>query len=320
MASPASPPAVLTALAERRMLIVSGKGGVGRSAVAAMLGLSLARQGRRVLVATVGPDDRLAWMLGADALGTTPERVEHNLYIQRVVPRVCIREYGALILKSKRLAAAVFDNKMMRRLMRSIPGLDDFAVVGKLWHEACRAQTFDTVIFDGPATGHLRYILGLPRTILETIKVGPLHKEALLIQASIEDSSQVLAVLVGLPERWPLTELGELAQVLRRDLKVEIGAIVINGMWPEGLPELAPPTAAEDPEGHVGDVFAAIKTMAEQRRHQDQGIRDWLEAEAEAGRSIPPVVQLPWRWRGLEGLGALEELLHNLETITEDKS
>ncbi len=320
MAPPASPPAVLTALAERRMLIVSGKGGVGRSAVAAMLGLSLARQGRRVLVATVGPDDRLAWMLGADRLGTTPQQVEPNLYIQRVVARVCIREYGALMLKSKRLAGAVFDNKIMRRLMRSIPGLDDFAVVGKLWHEACRAQTFDTVIFDGPATGHLRYILGLPRTILETIKVGPLHKEALLMQASLEDASQVQAVLVGLPERWPLTELGELAEVLRRDLKVDIGAIVINGMWPEGLPELTPPTAAEDPEGHVGEVFAAIQTMAEQRRHQAQGIRDWLAAEREAGRSTPPVVQLPWRWRGLEGLKAIEELLGQLETIAEGRS
>ncbi len=309
MAPPASPDAVLSALAARRLLIVSGKGGVGRTAVAAMLGRSLAQRGRRVLVATVGPDDRLAWMLGAKALEETPQQVRGSLYIQRVVPRVCIREYGTLMLKSKRIAAAVFDNKLMRPLMRAIPGLDDFAVVGKLWHEACRARSFDTVIFDGPATGHLRYVLGLPRTILETIKVGPLYKEALLMKTDLEDPQQVQAVLVGLPERWPLTELGELAEVMRSQLHVDIGAILINGMWPAGLPRLEAPTAAEDPAQSVAGVFSAVTTMAEQRRRQVEGIREWLEEERSAGRSTPPVLTVPWRWRGLEGLADIDALL-----------
>ena len=317
MAPPASPDAVLSALATRRLLIVSGKGGVGRTAVAAMLGRSLAQQGQRVLVATVGPDDRLAWMLGADSLKETPERVTGSLYIQRVVPRVCIREYGTLMLKSKRIAAAVFDNKLMRPLMRAIPGLDDFAVVGKLWHEACRARSFDTVIFDGPATGHLRYVLGLPQTILETITVGPLYKEAKLMQADLEDPAQVQAVLVGLPERWPLTELGELAEVMRSQLHVDIGAILINGMWPAGLPTLSPPTAEEDPAQSVAGVFSAVATMAEQRRRQAEGIREWLDEERSASRSTPPVLTLPWRWRGLEGLEDIDALLAEATGLSE---
>jgi hypothetical protein len=308
MTPPASPDAALAALAAlatRRLLIVSGKGGVGRTAVSAMLGLSLARRGRRVLVATIGPDDRLAWMLGADRLESTPTAIAGTLHVQRVVPQVCIREYGALMLKSDRLSGAVFDNKIMRRLMRSIPGLDDFAVLGKLWHEACRARSFDTVIFDGPATGHLRYALGLPRTILETITVGPLHKEASLTQA----------VLVGLPERWPLTELSELAAVLRGDLRVDIGAILINGLWPAGLPELGPPTADEDPAGTVAPVFNAVTTMAKQRRRQERGIAAWLAGERAAQRTTPPVLTLPWRWRGLGGLGDMDDLLRRTASV-----
>src|SRR5688572_2978360 len=92
MAPPRSPKTVLDALAPRQMLIVSGKGGVGRTTVAALLGLSLARRGRRVLVATVGLDDRLAWMLGQRTLAETPSVAGPGLYIQRVVPTVCVRE------------------------------------------------------------------------------------------------------------------------------------------------------------------------------------------------------------------------------------
>lgn len=306
--SPHAPAAVLDALARRRMLILSGKGGVGRTAVAAMLGLALAQRGRRVLVATVGPDDRLAWMLGAAALESTPTAIAGSLYVQRVVPQVCIAEYGAMILRSSRLSSAVFDNKVMRRLMRAIPGLDDFAVLGKLWHEACRARTFDAVIFDGPATGHLRYTLGLPATIVRTVQVGPLYKEAALMQESLQDPSETAAVLVGLPDRWPLTELGELAATLRGEIGVALGALFINGMWPEGLPELAPPRA-DDAGELVAPVFAAVTTMSRQRQRQEEGIEAWLRDEREAGRATPPVVTLPWRWEGLEGIAAVQGLL-----------
>ncbi len=306
---PATPDAVLDALAARRMLIVSGKGGVGRTAIAALLGLALARRGRRVLVATVGHDDRLAWMLGAKELGDVAREVSPRLFVQRVVPQVCIREYGALIMKSDRLSGAVFDNKIMRRLLRTIPGLDDFAVLGKLWHEACRARAFDTVIFDGPATGHLRYTLGVPRTILQTITVGPLNREARLIQDDLERSDHVQAVLVGLPDRWPLTELGELAAHLDRELKIPIGALIVNGLWPAGLPELAPPSPSVDPEGICAPVFAAITTMAQQRARQDEGITAWLTDEDDAGRRPPAVLTLPWRWQGLAGLSDMQALL-----------
>ena len=170
-----------------------------------------------------------------------------NLYVQRVVPHVCIREYGALILHSQRIADAVFDNAPMRRLLRTIPGLDDFAILGKVWHESVRAHSFDAIIFDGPATGHLRYTLGIPQAILRTLSVGPLPREARLMQDSLEDNNRVQAVLVGLPDRWPLSELGEMAGALREELHVNIGAVVVNGLWQHNTQDplgLAPTGAA----------------------------------------------------------------------------
>src|SRR5512147_2710176 len=89
------PRSVLSDLERRRLLIVSGKGGVGRTTVAALLGFALASKGRKVLVATTGHDDRLAWMLGGERLGDVPVEVAPGLEIQRLVPATCVEEYGA---------------------------------------------------------------------------------------------------------------------------------------------------------------------------------------------------------------------------------
>ena len=307
-----SPESVFDALAARQLLIVSGKGGVGRTTVAALLGLALARRGRRVLVATVGLDDRLAWMLGLPGLQETPTAAAPGLYVQRVVPHVCIREYGALILHNQRIADAVFNNGPMRRLLRTIPGLDDFAILGKVWHEAIRAHSFDALIFDGPATGHLRYTLGIPQAILRTLSVGPLPREARLMQDSLEDPTRVQAVLVGLPDRWPLSELGEMATALREELHVNIGAIVVNGLWPASLPSLAAPDPSIDPDGALGRVFAATTVVAQQGLRQREGVAAWL-AEASSAGPLPPVLALPWRFQGFSGQRDLEQLLTGLE-------
>ena len=308
-----SPESVFDALAARQLLIVSGKGGVGRTTVAALLGLALARRGRRVLVATVGPDDRLAWMLGLARLEETPTAAAPGLYVQRVVPQVCIREYGALMLHSERVAGVVLDNAPMRRLLRTIPGLDDFAILGKVWHEAVRARSFDALIFDGPATGHLRYCLGIPQAILRTLSVGPLPREARLMQDSLEDPARVQAVLVGLPDRWPLTELGEMADALREELHVGVGALVVNGLWPSGLPELHAPAPALDPDGGVARVLAATAVVARQARRQREGVAAWLSAGRAAGHAEVPVLALPWRWQGFAGLSDLEQVLAGFE-------
>ncbi len=309
-----SPESVFDALADRRLLIVSGKGGVGRTTVAALLGRALARRGRRVLVATVGLDDRLAWLLGLPRLSDTATAAGPGLLIQRVVPQVCIREYGALILRSERLASAVFDNTAMRRVLGTVPGLDDFAVLGKVWHESIRAHNFDTLIFDGPATGHLRYCLGIPQAILRTLTTGPLPREARQIQDSLEDPSRVAAVLVGLPDRWPLTELGEMATTLREEIRLHIGAVVINGLWPADVPVLQPPAPALDPDGAIAKVFAATTVVAEQAARHRYNIDQWRSSAPVPATT--PVVTLGWRFAGLAGpddLDCLTPELHHLD-------
>ena len=297
---------LLAKLEQRRLLIVSGKGGVGRTTIAALLGSALAARGRKVLVATTGHDDRLAWMLGADRLEDTPTPVTPTLDIQRLVPETCVEEYGVLITKSQRLSNAVFGNKVVRRLLRAIPGLDDFAILGKVWHEAIRAQSYDTIVFDGPASGHLRLVLGVPQALLGTLKEGPLLAEAAAMRDSLQDPELCAAVLVGLPERWPLTELGELATALRREIGMGAGTLVVNKLWPklDALPEAA------SEQGPVPEMLGVVETMASRGREQRQVVGTWLD---ERGRLDEDLVTVPWWPWGLDEPGALRELMAVIE-------
>ncbi len=292
--------AALDRLARRRFLVVSGKGGVGRTTVAALLGLACAERGKRVLVATTGHDDRLAWMLGRAALETAPMEVEPGLFIQRLDPQRCIVEYGALVLPAPRMSQAMFDNRVVRRLLRAIPGLDDFALLGKAWHEAVRTRTYDLVVFDGPATGHLRYVLGVPDAILSAVPRGPLTREAELIQASLQDAAVTAAVLVGLPEPWPLTELGELSRDLEELREMQVGATVVNDMWPDALPEPVDPAP-------VRDMLMRLRPVAERGRARRAAVDAfWKDARGDIR------LELPSRFGGIEGREDLDELLYTL--------
>lgn len=305
------PDALFEALGARRLLVVSGKGGVGRTTVSALLGAELAARGRRVLIATTGHDDRLAWMLGHDALQDTPVEVAPGLEIQRLNPSVCVEEYGAMITRSARLSQAVFGNRAVSRLMRAIPGLDDFAILGKAWHEACRAKSYDTLIFDGPASGHLRLILGVPKALVETIAEGPLSREATLMFDALRDGERTALVLVALPEAWPLTEMGELAGTLQSELGMHVGAMVINKLWPGGLPTRvgARPTPAEPaPAEHELDaMFGVIERVAAAGDEQRQTVLEWLQTHPQI--RAESLLTVPWWPQGLDGRDQLDRLL-----------
>lgn len=302
------PEALFQDLGARRLLIVSGKGGVGRTTVAALLGSALAARGRKTLVATTGHDDRLAWMLGGERLEDIPVEVAPNLYIQRLVPATCVEEYGALVTHSQRLSHAVFGNKVVRRLLRAIPGLDDFAILGKVWHEAVRARSFDTILFDGPASGHLRLVLGVPQAILETVSDSPITREAAAMHEALQDRSISAAVLVGLPEPWPLTEMGELADALRNEVGLAIGALVVDKLWPR-----FPPLPRVDGPA-VASMLEVVDRVGARGREQREFVGAWLDERVSRGGGQDPLLYVPWWPWGLEGPEHVRALLQAIET------
>jgi hypothetical protein len=130
------------------------------------------------------------------------------------------------------------------------------------------------------------------------------------MQDSLEDGSRVQAVLVGLPDRWPLTELGEMATSLREELHVNIGALVVNGLWPGGLPALAMPPSQRDPDGAVARMFAATTWSAGRRSGSARACaRGWR------ARASRPLARC-WAAVALAGVhwpGDLEALLASVD-------
>lgn len=294
-------------LAKRSLLVVSGKGGVGRSTVALLLARGLAARGKRVLLATTGRDDRLASLCGLPTLSGTPQSPSSGLSLLRLSPQQSVREYAEMVLFSRRIARAIFENKVVRRLLSAIPGMEDFAVLGKVWHEATRAHNYDHVVFDGPASGHLQTTLRAPASIAETLSQGPLAKEAQSMVASLRDPNQVGLVLVGLPQNWPLTELSELALALEHAPGMKGAALVVNQRWELPLPGVAQLEIGSDLDPRLAACLGLLEQTRARASTDARVIQSWRE-QLQGSLLDLPLVELPYLAQGLKGPSTLAQL------------
>ena len=214
-------------LLQRRLLVVTGKGGVGKSTVAAALAVQLARSGRRTLLCEVNAGDRLAPLLGHAPVGPTITEVEPNLRVVDLRPAESMREYVLLKIRLERVYRAVFENRMVRYFLRFIPSLAETVMLGKvLWHvrqPPGSPDDFQSVVIDAPATGHALTFLGVPRALLTTLPTGPMAAEARWMQELLVDPAVTGVVLVSLPEELPVHETMELGEALGTGLGLPAG-------------------------------------------------------------------------------------------------
>src|SRR5262249_10244907 len=147
--------------------------------------------------------------------------VRSNLWAVNTNPQAALHEYGVMVLRYEAVYKMVLENRLSRALVRAIPGLDDYSILGKLWYhttEEVRGQPrFETILFDAPATGHAVTLLRIPRAILEAVPEGPLTRDAVKVRALMEDPARTAPLLVTLPEEMPTNESIELATRLERE-------------------------------------------------------------------------------------------------------
>ncbi len=224
-------------LAGRRFLIVTGKGGVGKTTVAAAYATALAARGKRVLVAMCNAKEHLSTMLGSDLIGTEVIAAAPNIWAVNMTPEIALEEYGMLALKSKALYSVLFDNKYVRVFFRAVPGIHEWSMLGKAWWHSTEMQAdgspkYDVVILDAPATGHGLDMLRVPKVIVDVVPPGVLRRDADRAWALFRDGTQCGVVLVTLPEEMPTTETIELAGALTNELGMTIARVVVNGVLP----------------------------------------------------------------------------------------
>jgi anion-transporting ArsA/GET3 family ATPase len=242
-------------LLDRRLLLLAGKGGVGRTTVAAALARAATRVGKRVLLAQTNAPARLERLLGSPGnIGPTVTVVDERLSAVNMTPKEALHEYGVLLLRYEPLYRAVFENKPMRSFLAAFPGLDYWTMLGKTWWHTTELSDgrpkYDLVVLDGPASGHAVSMLRIPEAVAKAMPKGPLARDALRARTLLTDPAKTAAVIVTLPEELPARETVGLARDLR-GLDIPLGPLVVNAM---------PPAEAADPS--VAKLLAAAATDA----------------------------------------------------------
>ena len=221
-------------LLDHRLVIVTGKGGVGKSTVSAALALIAARAGKRVLVCEVNAQERVAPLLGAPPADGKVREALPGVFTVNVTPHDAMREYGLMVLKFKTIYDAVFENRLVRYFVRVVPSLAELVLLGKILHEA-KAQErgrprWDLVIMDAPATGHAVQLLRVPSALVDTVPAGPLRHDAEWMEAMLVDPAHTSLAIVTLPEEMPVNEAIELDAQVRSVLGIHRGALFVNAM------------------------------------------------------------------------------------------
>lgn len=309
----------LPSLLGRRLIVVTGKGGTGKTSVVAALGLAAARAGKRVLLAETGRDENLPRLLSRDGAlaGYAGRSYGAGLRSMRVDPYEALTEYLRLQLGAAPLVRRVLGNRGFRQLMDAAPGWRELITLGKVWHleqqpAAGGGPLYDLIVVDAPATGHGLTFLDVPRVVQAAVSAGPLQRHAGAVEAMLTDQSATLLLPVALPEELPARETAELVRRVRDGLGVPVDRVVVNAVpappFPAALPDLDARLSALPADLTLPGVpeAAALARCAAHLRSRHELAREYLARIGEW--TGLPLVPLPWLPEGVRGEADLAAL------------
>ena len=298
----------IAALFTKRLVFVTGKGGVGKTTVALALGLAAARQGLRTIVCEVAHQERFSRLMGREGVGYEETEIAENLNAISLDQQHTLEEWVTYQLPSKTLAGMLYRNGIFQHLTSAAPGIKELVTIGKIWelsqlHRKSKdARPYDFVVVDSPATGHGLGMLRAPRTFADIARVGPVRHQADRIDEFIlSDKTGVLAV--ALPEEMPVNETLEYREELM-SFRGDVDAVVMNALYPRRFTDEEIATLG----GHSGPAVRAAVT--EHRRYVAQ--QKELERLRDGVDGVP-VTSLPFLFTPDLGLDEVTELSHELE-------
>jgi anion-transporting ArsA/GET3 family ATPase len=279
-----------------RVVIVAGKGGVGKTTVTAALAVTAARAGLSVLVVEVEGKSGLPTMFGAPALGYEEIDLEVGVRARFLTPDAALVEY---LVKHgmKRISKRLATSGALDVVATAVPGMKDILVLGKVKSiEESRAA--DLVIVDAPAAGHAVTFLLSARGLLDAVRVGPIRKQAQDVVSLISDPKRCQVMLVTLAEETPVSEVVDTAFAIEDRAGVALGPVVVNGCFAP-LPVAMSANASEILDDaraadrfvsqREGDDLAHAAAFLEERRAlQDEQIQRLRE------RLPLPQIELPF--------------------------
>ncbi|HET6772560.1 MAG TPA: ArsA family ATPase [Acidimicrobiales bacterium] len=306
-------------LLDRRLIFVTGKGGVGKTSIAAALGQLAASRGKRTLLCEVDAKGNLA---GAFETGPTEFRereIAPRLWAMSMDTEASLKEYLSLQLKLPLLSRIGLLARTFDFVANAAPGVKEILVVGKLAYEV-REDHYDLVVVDASASGHIVGQLAAPQAIKDLVQVGMVRDQTGWMIDILSDPARTGVVIVATPEEMPVNETLELAARLRDETTVGLAAVVVNRVLPElftrgeeevfrGLREPAAAAAlARAVDGPVEPLLDGAELAVRLRRTRAEhlgALRDGLRAGVEM-LYVPELFQ---RTHGVRATGQIAEAL-----------
>jgi len=309
-------------LSSQRLVVVTGKGGVGKSAVAAALARAALAGRRRVLAVEIG-SGRLGTLLGAGRGGLEPRPVSPGLALATVEPEEALSDFVHGVLRLRMLSRRLLESTSFQVLAAAAPGLPEFLVLQKLqtWLGARRLgrRVYDLIVVDAPASGHSLPLLAAPRTLGALARLGPVGDTLRAVGATLADPAMTLVCIVSTPEELAVRETIELHRELARRLGLPVGPAIVNAVPPRrfsrGDEELIArfeaagerhPSRHPQPHPQQHPWITAARFMLERRREAVTQVHALRRALGAAP------VRLPFLFAGPEAEGGIDILARAL--------
>ncbi len=306
-----NPDAIVDALLDRELLLVTGKGGVGKSTVAAILARAAAAKGKKVLLVEFESVSRVAPLFGTHAIGAEPRQVAPHIWAQSLTAMDSLRYFAIRQLKVPALVHLALRNKAVEGFFRASPAVRPALFLYQLWttveeHGPKGDHHWNLVICDLPTSGFVAGMYAIPNMLSGVFRTGPIATYAEGMRTLLRDRARTGLTLVTLPEDMPVVETLELRALLLERHDVEAAAVVLNAVMPRS---------------HDADVLDALDRAAD----RDPGLLDPWQTTAErianrrakalsAARrlrdTLPPntLITLPWRFERELNLQAIDGL------------
>lgn len=310
----------VSGLLERRLVFVTGKGGVGKSTVAIALGLLAARRGRRTIVAELASQRQVGEAFDQDSPPSDHDsqkyremQIAPRLFTISIDPQRAMEEY--LRIKVGTVGHFLSSSRLFHAFAMATPGMREMCSIGKIWElaqlerQTPGAAPYDFVVVDAPATGHGVGILRTPRTFSDIARVGPIARQSSKIATTIADPEFTGIVAVSTPEEMAINETLALRDELRRD-RLHLDVVVVNALYPSRFDD--------EEEARLGRALAEARSPLERtalRAALSEHARTATQNEQRArlnGVLEAPVIELPYVFADDIGRAELETLADTL--------
>ena len=245
-----------------RVVIVAGKGGVGKTTVTATLAVAAARTGLRVLIVEVEGKSGLATAFNRPALGYEEQDLAPGIRGRTLTPDAALRDWleGSGF---KRISKRLVQTGALDIIATAVPGMKDILVLGKV-KSLEQSGTADLIIVDAPAAGHALTFLTSARGLLDAVAVGPVRKQASDVVEMLSDPARCQVLLVTLPEETPVNEAVDTAFAIEDRVGVHLGPVVVNACYPQlALTADSATAAAAQADAELVDVFVSDHEAAD---------------------------------------------------------